>query len=339
MWYMNKGKDNDVALSSRVRLARNLTGYPFDENLNSEQSADIINKIKKVFENLDGWEFVDLLSLSEVQRAAMAESHIISRELAVKNRPSALIKNEEKSIYIMLLEEDHMRMQCILPGFNPSDAMEAVFEAEELIDSALELAYDEKLGYITHCPTNLGTGMRASVMLHLPILARSGIMKSLSAQILKLGLTVRGMNGEGSDALGSIFQISNQVTLGITEKETIDKLYGVVSQIIEKERELREKIEGEQYENLSDRVMRDIGVLMYANKITTEELIKIYSELRLGAAMRIVNIPSELLDQMLIRCMPNTICAEHDGVSAPAERDRTRSGVIRDIMSLANYKK
>ncbi len=336
MWYMNKGKDNDVAVSSRVRLARNLNGYPFDGRLSDDKAKEIIDKVWAVFDGKEGWKFIDFASLSPVERASYAERHIVSPEFAEKSGPCALIENEEKSVYIMILEEDHLRMQAIVPGFDLHTAADAVLEAEKMLDDALEIAYSEKLGYITHCPTNLGTGMRASVMLHLP--AYTGVrpqaagVRSLQNQLGKIGLTIRGMTGEGSAASGGLYQISNQITLGITEEETISKLDDVIGQIIAKERELRSKISRESLDALSDGVMRDMGVMMYANRITTAELIALYSDVRLGAAMNLVDLPLEKLDEMLMRCMPNTICAEHEGVSAPAERDKTRATVVKEII-------
>lgn len=335
MWYKNKGNSNDVAVSTRIRLARNIAGYPFGDRLNAEKSREIIDKIKAVFEGVDGWSFMDFGELSPTVKSSYAERHIVSPEFASKKGPSALIENNEKSVYIMILEEDHLRLQAICAGFDLRGAYEAVSEAEKMIDSAVELAYSEQLGYLTHCPTNLGTGMRASVMLHLPAYTAAGGIRGLSNQLAKIGLTLRGMAGEGSAATAGLYQISNQVTLGISEDETIDKLTDVITQITEKERELRGKLSAETIDNLSDKVMRDMGVMMYANRIGSAEMLSIYSEVRLGAAMNLISLPVERLDEMLMRCMPNTICAEHEGVSTPAERDKTRASVMRTIAKSA----
>ncbi len=339
MWYDSVGKDKDVVISTRVRLARNLQGYAFDERLSADNAAAIIDKVKSVFGGNDSWRFTDLAELSENERRAMAEKHIISPQFALKKGNCALLSCEDKSVYIMLLEEDHMRIQCIRAGFDIELAAETAFGVEDIIDTSLPIAYDEKLGYLTHCPTNLGTGMRASVMLHLPALTYSGRMKAITAQLSKLGLTVRGMNGEGSEADGCIYQISNQVTLGISEQETIDKLRDTVSTIVEKERELREKRGDSAREEISDRVMRNIGILTYATKMSTRELISIYSDLRLGVSLGIVNIPYELLDKLLIECMPNMLTVSDPKISTPLERDKLRAEKIRKIMGLTGYKK
>ncbi len=339
MWYKADGKDKDVVISTRVRLARNLQGYAFDERLSADDAAEIIDKVKAAFCGNDSWRFTDLAELNENERRAMAEEHIISPGFALKKGHCALLRCDDNSSYIMLLEEDHMRIQCIRSGFDIELAAETAFGVEEIIDASLPIAYDEKLGYLTHCPTNLGTGMRASVMLHLPALTYSGGMKVIAAQLSKLGLTVRGMNGEGSDADGCIYQISNQVTLGISEKDTISKLRDTVCTIVEKERALREKISDGARDDMSDRVMRNIGILAYATKMSTRELISIYSDLRMGVSLGIVNIPYELLDRLLIESMPSMLTLSDGKASTPQERDRMRAEKIREIMGLTGHKK
>ncbi len=336
MWYMNQGKDNDVAVSTRVRLARNLGGYPFGARLSDEKAKEIIEKVWAVFDGKDGWTFTDFTKLSPVERASYAERHIVSPDFAKKTGPRALIANEEKSVYVMVLEEDHLRLQAIKAGFDLAEAMSAVAEAEKLLDDALDIAYSEKLGYLTHCPTNLGTGMRASVMLHLPAYTWAGGIRSLQNQLEKLGLTIRGMAGEGSAATANLYQISNQITLGITEDETAAKLEDVLGQILAKEKELRGRINHESLDNLSDRVMRNMGVMMYATRIGSAELLNLYSDVRLGAAMNLLPLPVEKLDEMLMRCLPNTVCVEHENVNTPAERDRARAAVVKEILGKTN---
>ena len=163
MWYHNTGVENDTAVSSRVRLARNLAGYPFGSRLNSEQAAELIEKVSAVFRDRDGWEIADCTDLSGTEKAALVEKHIISRDFALRKGPSVLIRNAEKSVYIMVPEEDHIRIQGMAAGMDLKNALDHVMEAEAMLDESLELAFSEQYGYLTHCPTNLGTGMRASV--------------------------------------------------------------------------------------------------------------------------------------------------------------------------------
>lgn len=336
MWYGKCGKENDTAVSTRVRLARNLNGFAFDGRLTEEKAKEIIGRVWSVFEGKDGWVFLDFASLSAVERASYAERHMVSPEFAKKAGPCALIMNEEKSVYIMVLEEDHIRVQAIVPGFDLAAAMQAASDTENLLEDALDIAYSEKLGYLTHCPTNLGTGMRASVMLHLPAYTGAGGIRNLQNQLAKLGLTIRGMAGEGSAASGSLYQISNQVTLGVTEEEVVAKLEDVAGQIIAKERELRGRIRRESLDALSDRVMRGMGVMMYATRIASAELLALYSDLRLGSALHLLELPIEKLDELLMRCMPNTICSEHAGTVTPSDRDRIRASVVKEILGKAN---
>lgn len=334
MWYDRIGAENDVAVSSRVRLARNLAGYPFGTRLTEEQVKEIIEKVSAVFRDREGWEIADCSGMNGTEKASLVERHIISREFAQRKGPSVLIRNREKDLYIMVPEEDHIRIQAIAPGMDLRTALKNVTETEELLDGAMELAFSEQYGYLTHCPTNLGTGMRASVMLHLP--AHGNGIRSLAAQLSQIGLTMRGMTGEGSAADAGLCQISNQITLGVTEEEIVEKLEKAVGKIITAERELRSRISGESLANLSDRVMRGCGTIMFADRIPSSEMLALYSTLRLGSAMKLVNIPAEKLDEALFTCMPNTILAENADAKTTSQRDRIRADKLRGVIGVKN---
>lgn len=330
MWYQKIGNENDVAVSSRVRLARNLAGYPFGGHLSAEQEKEIIEKVTAVFRDRDGWEIADCSGMNGTEKASLVERHIVSREFAQKKGASVLIRNREKDVYIMVPEEDHIRIQAIVPGLDVKTAFLHAAEAEELLDGALELSFSEQYGYLTHCPTNLGTGMRASVMLHLP--AHGNAIRSLAAQLSQIGLTMRGMSGEGSSADAGLCQISNQITLGVSEEEITEKLEKAVERIIAAERELRGKISGDSLEGLSDRVMRACGSIMFADRIPSSELLALYSALRLGSAMKLVNIPVHTLDEALFTCMPNTILTENADAKTTSQRDKIRADKLRGII-------
>jgi len=332
MWYQKTGPENDVAVSSRVRLARNLKGYPFGSRLTEEQIREIIEKVSAVFRNQEGWEIADCSDMNPTEKASLVERHMISREFAQRKVASVLIRNREKDIYIMVPEEDHLRIQAIAPGLDLKTAYKNVTEAEELLDDALEVAFSEQYGYLTHCPTNLGTGMRASVMLHLP--AHGKGIRSLASQLGQIGLTMRGMTGEGSEADAGLCQISNQITLGVTEDEIIEKLEKAVNRVIAAERELRSRISGENLANLSDRVMRGCGNVMFADRIPSSEMLALYSVLRMGSAMKLANIPAEKLDEALFTCMPNTILAENAEAKTTSQRDRIRADKLRTIIGV-----
>ena len=331
MWYEAKGKDSDVAISTRVRIARNLAGYPFGDRLDDAKKKEIIKKVDSAYKGKE-WKYTDMASLSEAGRQSLADRHLISREFADWPEGTQLIQNKEEDVNIMVLEEDHVRIQSIVPGFDIKSALGKAEAAEAKLGDACDIAYSERYGYITHCPTNLGTGIRISVMLHLPAYTRAGGIKALALQLAKLGLTIRGADGEGSDPAGNIYQISNQVTLGVTEDELVERLSNVVGNIIKEERSLHEKA-GEQFSrDLREEARRDFGILMYSERVSSREITDMYSTLRLAASSGLIRLPQEKLDELLIRSMPHTVEAEHEGVNTPEARDRARAELAREIL-------
>ena len=333
-WYESKGRESDVFVSSRIRLARNINDYPFGDRLDETSRREIVGKVRAAFEGRPGYKFTDFSALSENDRAAAAEEHKVSPEFARSSKTRGLVESDDGVVSVMILEEDHVRIQSILPGLALKEAYERADSTDSVIDSKLNIAYDDKLGYLTHCPTNLGTGMRASVMMFLPGTVAAGGIRSLANQLSKIGLTVRGMTGEGSAADGCLFQISNQVTLGVTEKETISKLSDVTGKIAEQERSLRKKLLDADRDGVADRVMRAYGTMLYAVKIDTRELVGLYSDVRLGVCLGLIDCVSvEKLDSVLIKSMPAVLMRSRGGKMTPAERDRARAEGIRKILS------
>ena len=336
-WYESEGKDRDVVCSTRVRLARNLVDYPFEPKLDEPSAKAIISRLGSVFTENAGYSLVDFGSLDANTRASYAEQHIVSPEFAAKKTPHALFENDEKQIYVMACEEDHIRAQAIIAGYDLDEAYARVCEAEKMIDEKLNIAYSEELGYLTHCPTNLGTAMRASVMMFLPAMTANGEMGAIRNQLEKLGLTVRGMSGEGTRALGCLYQISNSVTLGITEEETLSKLSDVVGYITERERELRKAMkDGDAGVELEDKVRRSYGIMAYALKISSSELLGLYADVRLGAAMGLIDAELSSLDKMLMTTMPATLVS-HGGDELAASavmRDKARAAKVREILKI-----
>ncbi|MBQ8357658.1 MAG: ATP--guanido phosphotransferase [Clostridia bacterium] len=334
-WYQVKGNDSDTVFSSRIRFARNLTGYRFDKGLSAKDAEEIIGRIG----NALGEEYIktDVAALSALKAQSLVEQHLISREFAGKKGPHALFRNDNKSLSVMALEEDHIRLQCILPGLALRDAYRFACECDDKLDASLPLAYDEKLGYLTHCPTNLGTGMRASVMLFLPALKGAGMIPSLSHQLSKIGLTMRGLYGEGSEPQGCLYQVSNQVTLGSSEEEILHKLEEAVQSIIQKERSLRREVTGEAAERQADRIHRAEGILRYATMLSSEEFFSLYTDLKLGIALGLIDsISDETLNTLLINVLPATLTLNAD--SAPkngAERDRQRAAFIKKALGVS----
>ena len=278
-----------------------------------------------------------MCGLSALQAQSLVEQHLISRDFASKKTPHALFRNDNKSLSVMALEEDHIRLQCILPGLSLRDAYRFACECDDKLDSALDLAYDESLGYLTHCPTNLGTGMRASVMLFLPALKAANMIASLAHQLSKIGLTMRGLYGEGSEPHGCLYQVSNQVTLGSDEEDILHKLEEAVQSIIEKERKLRQQLSGEAAERRADRIHRAEGTLRYASMLSSEEFFSIYADLKLGIALGLIDsISDETLNTLLINVLPATLT--QNAPSAPksgAERDRQRAAFIKQALEVS----
>ncbi|MBQ7377873.1 MAG: ATP--guanido phosphotransferase [Clostridia bacterium] len=307
-WYQKKGNEKDVVVSTRVRLARNLADYPFEGRLTPAKAEEIIRKVTSLFEKEAGYEIRNMADLSHLQALSLCERHYISPEFAEKSTPRALITQNERDTALMVCEEDHLRIQCIKNGLAIEDAYVGATEIDDLLDEHLEYAYDEKLGYLTHCPTNLGTAMRVSVMMFLPAITMAGQIEPLKLQLQKIGLAVRGLYGEGSDASGCLYQISNQVTLGITEEGTLKKVREIVSQIAEQERRLRQSVQGAAFYKLIDRASRAEGVFRHARLLSSEEFLKLYADLRLGLSLEENgHLTYEMLDSLLFEAMPATV--------------------------------
>ncbi len=329
-WFNDIGKESDTVLSSRIRFARNLAEYPFGSRLTAEKANEIIDKVAPVLES-GGFNKIDFTKLTATEALSYVEKHYVSREFAEKRAPHALMLNEPCGYAVMLCEEDHLRMQCILPGLALEDAYTSLCKLDDLIDESFDVAYDEELGYLTHCPTNLGTGMRASVMMFLPALTMAGRINGLANQLSKIGLTMRGLYGEGTAAQGSIYQISNQITLGITEEDSIKKLSDVIKQITENEKSLRKLINEDKNPKLIDRICRAEGTLRHAYMISSSEFISLFADVRLGIDLGIIkDVDYKTLGQLFIEVMPATLAlSEKETPKTEKDRDVLRAKRIK----------
>lgn len=335
-WYKNDGKAKDVVISTRVRFARNLSQYPFASKLSEKDAGDIIATLRASLTDTDGFEFTDMSTLGALEARSMCERHYISAEFAAKKSPHAFIAKKDKDLSIMVCEEDHLRIQCLKSGLAIQEAFDEAFALERRLDRDLEFAFSDRLGYLTHCPTNLGTAMRVSVMLFLPAITMFGRIEGLKFQLQKLGLAVRGMYGEGSDPTGSIYQISNRETLGISEEETLKKLTEITSQIIAEERKLRLSLSDGDREEMLDRAARARGIMLYSRKLSSAELINFYSQLRLGMSLEgAVDGKYSPIDRLLFEAMPASIALSlSDGEAASDRaRDARRASVVREALS------
>ena len=335
-WYQRSGPGEDVFVSTRIRLARNLQGYPLGDRLTNDMARELISKIQPLFPASEGYQFTDMATLSRTEAEALAEKHYISPDFVQTKTPHALICEESKGLSIMICEEDHVRVQCLSKGFSPEECRLGAFEAEEKLDLALPIAYDDTFGYLTHCPTNLGTGMRVSVMMFLPALTATGQMNSLSAQIQKMGLVIRGIQGEGSKAQGFLYQISNQVTLGISEAETIRKVSEVVRKIAENERKVRAHFDDTTKWQLQDKAARALGICANAKLMSTNEFFSLWADIRLGVAMgNMEGMTYEMLDTMIFELLPASmtlaITDECAAFSPEMKRDFMRAKTLRGL--------
>ncbi len=316
-------KDNDIILSSRVRFARNIKDYPYASKLDKTSCNEIIEKVGAVFPD---FQKTDFTTMNPLEAQTYVENHTVSPEFAQSKRPHALY--EKGDTKIMVCEEDHVRLQVIKPGFSISEAFEEACEYDDILIDNLRIAYDEELGFLTHCPTNLGSGMRASVMMFLPALTMTRELDSIVAQLSKLGLTIRGIYGEGSEALGYIYQISNTETMGATEEATINKLSEIVTQIIDYERKARERIKKNGAAN-ADPITRALGILLYSSLLSSSEFISLYAKVRLGVAIGLIEgISYEALDALFTDVMPATLTAGEQ--LTEVARDEKRAKTVRE---------
>ncbi len=317
-WYENSAADNGIIVSSRIRLARNLSQYPFPSLLPADESRKMIEELKNalmgersVYGN--SFSFMELTGQSKEQLFELMGRHLISLEMVSKKAPKALMVKDDESVAVMLNEEDHARIQTIFPGDNIDEGFELASRIDDLIEESVPYAFDERYGYLTSCPTNTGTGMRASFMLHLPALEMSGQAKNIFSAVGKFGLTVRGTHGEGTEPVGSMFQLSNQVTLGKTESEIIESLKSVTGRIIEQEQLLRDKILHEQRDVLTDKIYRSLALVKYARLMEPNEAMNHLSMIRLGYNLGIITEPKpdKTIYSIIIGLGRITNCAEY----------------------------
>lgn len=316
-------KDIDVVLSSRIRFARNIKDYPFATGLDITSCKEIIERVEGALPDYHKTDFTDMPAL---KAQVYVERHDVSPEFAASSMPHALLEKDDTKV--MVCEEDHIRLQVIKQGFSVREAFSEACAADDILLDKLRIAYDEELGFLTHCPTNLGSGMRASVMMFLPALTMSRELGGIVSQISKLGLTIRGIYGEGSEAKGYLYQISNSETMGVTEEATVDKLCEIVTQIIDYERKARERIRSGGIRN-ADPMTRALGTMLYASVISSREFMELYAKVRLGISIGVVeDIGYLALDELFISVMPASLC---DGRNmTETERDEARARVIKE---------
>ncbi len=339
-WMEGDGPDGDILISSRVRVARNLKGYAFPHLLDQEKAEQVIYAVQLALENqviksqVGDLETTRMSELSPVERQILVEKHLISPNLLGEHGKKALALRDDEVISIMINEEDHLRIQCLLPGLQLEKAWALVNQIDDGLENTMDYAFSEKFGYLTACPTNVGTGMRASVMLHLPGLVLVDQVGAVLAMISKLGFAVRGLYGEGTEALGNLFQLSNQVTMGHAEEEIINSLNSVTGQVLTQEREARKALLQQRKDQLKDKVGRSYGLLKYAHMISSEEAMRRLSDVRMGVDLQLITGPTaEQLTELMVMTRQAYLMNQRENSLNSLQLDILRAQTIRNMLN------
>jgi protein arginine kinase len=307
-WLRGTGPESDIVVSSRVRLARNLAAFPFTNRANAHQKSEIEGLLRERIAKLEldpRLEYITLATLTPLDRQFLVERQLISRELATTDGPRGVALAPQETVSVMVNEEDHLRLQVMRSGFALDEAWRDIDKVDDLLEQRTTYAFSEEFGYLTACPTNVGTGMRASVMLHLPALVLTKQIEKVFRALQKINLAVRGLYGEGSRASGDFYQISNQVTLGKAEQTILSEIREVIPQIIAYERQARSALVRESRQALQDRVSRAFGTLCSATMMTSEETMDLLSSVRLGINLQLLeDITIPTVNELFIHTQP-----------------------------------
>lgn len=331
-WIDSPGDDlNKLVLSSRIRLARNLKGESFPHKLDNDRALLISDKIEKSLEGYgDEFERIQLNSKSNLDKNLYLEKHLISKDLIKASSKSSFFVNKNRTISIMVNEEDHLRMQFFNSGYNLVDTFSEAMKLDDFIENKLDYCFDEKMGYITTCPTNLGTGMRASIMIHLPALTMTDHISKVYKALTQVGMTIRGLYGEGSKSEGCIYQVSNQVTLGVSEQDILNNLYAIVKELTDREINTRKTLFRDYEVEIKDKVFRSVGILSNSYSITSKESLELLSHVRFGIEEGIIK-GNICINQVLIGCQPASLQKKLDVSNLTSkQRDFERAKFLRE---------
>lgn len=339
-WLNNQKSHQGVVLSSRIRLARNLENIDFTQKITKKDAEKIMKQVRNsVLEsNSDisrDFQFFRIADIDNLNRKLLVEKHLISPGLLENPEQSGFLLSNDEKVSIMINEEDHIRMQVLNPGLSLEEGWKLCSRIDDILEENLRYAYDEKFGYMTSCPTNVGTGLRASVMVHLPALVYTKYINKVLQAVSQIGLTVRGMYGEGTDVMGNLFQISNQTTLGEREEEIIEKLGNIVLQIIDKESASRERLLSTGRVHIEDKVFRSLGILQNSRIISSKEAMNLLSDVRMGIDLDIIkSIDIERINNLLITTQPANVQHYAKTEINSHERDVKRAELIREKLRI-----
>jgi protein arginine kinase len=341
-WLEASGPHADVVLSTRVRLARNLQGHAFSPRIQNDERLRILSDVQRAAEKeglLRGGVSVDIASLPRLSRQVLLERHLVSRELVGEGTPgphagAGLLMGPDERAGVMVNEEDHLRLQSLLSGLQLRDAYRLVDTLDEELGGELPMAFHHEFGYLTSCPTNVGTGLRASILIHLPGLVLTKEIGKVLQGIGQVGLTFRGLYGEGSEVVGNFFQVSNQTTLGKGEEDLIDHLHKIVQQVIQYEMQARSVLMREAPAVMEDKIWRAYGLLRYARSLTFEEVMNLLSGVRLGVSMKLLSGPSVYtLNKLMVYSQPAHLEQAAGRALSEPEGDLHRAAYVRRILA------
>ena len=335
-WLKGSGPKSDIVISSRVRLARNIEGFSFFNWAELRQKEDVLKIVEDAVREskfLKNFTILKMKDLAEIDRQFLLERHLMSPEHVINPQAKALAIDDKEIVSIMINEEDHLRIQILQSGFNVVEAWRMADEIDSDLGERLSYAFSPRWGYLTACPTNTGTGLRASVMLHLPALIMTNQIGKVFQAISKLGLTMRGFYGEGTDATGNLFQVSNQVTLGHSENELVDKIVSIVDKIVKREESTRSILTVKNMDELTDKIWRAYGTMKSARIITSAETIKLLSAIRLGVDLGVIkSIKKKEINELFILIQPAHLQKREGKILSSDQRDYKRADLIRKTL-------
>ncbi len=335
-WLKDEGTDSDIVISSRVRLARNVEGYPFSHRASDEKLSAIHETVRSRLDQIDALgnhDYYRVNELSDLDTSFLAERHLISSEFAELDWERGVAVTPDERISIMVNEEDHLRLQVIRSGANLDTSWQHLNRLDDQLESFVKFAFSPKYGYLTACPTNAGTALRVSVMLHLPVLNLTNQMDNVFQSLSNVNFTTRGLYGEGTQASGDLFQISNQVTMNKSEQEFIDQMAGMIPEIIRFEREWRERMLDEEPMKLKDRIFRAVGTLKNAYSITSDEATECLSALRLGISLDLLDMPLSEVNEMFLYSQPAHLQKKLNLELNKEQRNQRRASYLRDSVT------
>lgn len=338
-WLDGHGPRADLVVSTRVRLARNLQGVPFTHRARDEQLQGVLANVSSAAERvpgLSGGDAYRMAELSPVERQVLVERHLVSHEMGDGARPRGIVIGPEERVSLMINEEDHLRLQAIAPGLQLAEAWALADGSDDLLAESLDFAFSDEIGFLTACPTNAGTGLRASVLVHLPALVLLNEMPKVLKSIEQVGLNVRGLYGEHSEVMGNLFQISNQTTLGRSERDSIESVERVTRQILDHEERARERMQRDARVQIEDKVWRAYGTLRHCRTVHAKEVINLCSAVRLGVALGLPGLPDvRVLNELLVLAQPAHLQRRAGGALGAEERNVYRAQIVRERLAAA----